>query len=79
MDHVLLPQGGEGEVRIVLTADTMSTDLDGVVHGKPVSRQDAIHKIKTLRRGGVVATAFCLDKKCGGLMDGIRKSVFLNV
>jgi septum formation protein len=63
MDHVILQQAREGEVRFVLTADTMSTDADGVVHGKPASRADAIAKIKTLRRGGVVATAFCLDKK----------------
>lgn len=63
MDHVILPPGYEDEIRFVLTGDTMGCDIDGVIHGKPYDREDAIHKIKSLRKGGSVATAFCLDKK----------------
>lgn len=63
MNHVLLPQGHEKEVRFVLTADTLGCDIDGVIHGKPRDREDAVKKIKALRGEGSVATAFCLDKK----------------
>jgi septum formation protein len=63
MNHVQLPDDHEKEVCFVLTADTLGCDIDGVIHGKPRDREDAIKKIKALRRGGSVATAFCLDKK----------------
>jgi len=63
MDHVILPQGNQDEVRFVLTADTLGCDSNGLIHGKPLDRADAIKKIKALRGGGSVATAFCLDKK----------------
>lgn len=63
MDHVCMPTGVEGEVVLVLTADTLSVDEYGEVHGKPVDRADAIEKIKRIRGKGLVATGFCLDKK----------------
>src|SRR6266702_4570522 len=45
MQHVILADGmHEGEVCFVLTADTMSHDNMGVIHGKPVDRADAIAK-----------------------------------
>lgn len=62
MKHAHIPPVQE-KVIFVLTADTLSTDKNGVIHGKPVSKADAIEKIKVLRAGGTVATAFCLDKK----------------
>ena len=64
MQHVILPDGKhEGDVCFVLTADTMSHDNEGVVHGKPVDRADAITKIKATAQGSFLCTAFCLDKK----------------
>ncbi len=64
MDHVLLPQEAQSvSPCYVLTADTMGVDIDGVIHGKPVDKEDAIKKIKALRRGGECGTAFCLDRK----------------
>jgi len=63
MAHIMLPDGKEGDACFVLTADTMGKDNEGLVHGKPADKADAINKIKQLRKGGVVATAFCLDKK----------------
>jgi len=64
MDHVVLADGkGDGDICFVLTADTMSHDSRGVIHGKPVDRDDAIAKIKATRNGSYLCTAFCLDKK----------------
>lgn len=64
MEHVELPEHAQEKgACFVLTADTMGVDIDGVVHGKPIDREDAIKKIKSLRRGGSVGTAFCLDKR----------------
>ena len=64
MQHVVLPDGTyEGEICYVLTADTMSHDKTGTIHGKPIDRADAIVKIKAAREGSFLCTAFCLDKK----------------
>lgn len=64
MQHVQLPAGKkEGEYCFVLTADTLSQDLNGTIHGKPVDTADAIQKIKAARAGSRLCTAFCLDKK----------------
>lgn len=63
MDHVVLPSGKEDDQCFVLTADTLGRDVDGTIHGKPIDKADAIAKIKSLGKGGIVATAFCLDKK----------------
>lgn len=63
MEQVVLPQGVEGEQCFVLTADTLSCDSTGAIHGKPCNREDAIKKIKAGRNGTRIGTAFCLDKK----------------
>ena len=63
MDHVVLPDGAEGDRMFVLTADTMSQDKDGTVNGKPVDREDAILKIRAARDRAQLYTAFCLDLK----------------
>lgn len=64
MQHVLLPDGKhEGDICFALTADTMSHDTTGRIHGKPVDRDDAIAKIKAARDGSFLCTAFCLDRK----------------
>lgn len=64
MQHVLLPEGKhEGDICFVLTADTMSHDATGKIHGKPVDRDDAIAKIKAARDGSFLCTSFCLDRK----------------
>lgn len=63
MEHAIMPPGSEGDVRFVLTADTLSLDCEGTIHGKPIDRDDAIAKIKSLRKGGTCGTGFCIDKK----------------
>lgn len=64
MEHVVLPEGREGEICYVVTADTLSQDSHGAIHGKPVNREDAIKKIQESRNGSMrCGTAFCLDKK----------------
>lgn len=63
MKHVILPDGNkEGDICFVLTADTMSHDKTGKIHGKPVDRADAITKIKAAREGSFLCTAFCLER-----------------
>jgi septum formation protein len=68
MDHAIVPAASEGDVCFVLTADTLSQDLDGTINGKPVDRADAVAMIKRAREGSRLATAFCLDRKkyCNG-------------
>ena len=63
MEHAVIPTAQEGDVVFVLTADTMCQDNNGVIHGKPTSVEDAKQKIRALSHGGIVGTAFCLDKK----------------
>lgn len=64
MDHVIMPEGKEGDVAFVLTADTMTEGADGSIQGKPVDRDDAIVKIKAARNGKQrVGTAFVLEKR----------------
>lgn len=62
MDHVIVPQGVEGDIVFVLTGDTLSQDTDGRIEGKPIDRADAIRKIKKARNGTRLCSAFCLDK-----------------
>jgi septum formation protein len=64
MEHAMIPAGTHaGEICFVLSADTLSQDEDGTIHGKPVDREDAIAKIKAARKGATLCTAFCVDKK----------------
>ena len=63
MNHACLPDGNEGDIIFVLTADTLSQDKNGEIQGKPKGRADAIAKIKQARDGTRLATAFCFDKK----------------
>lgn len=63
MNHVVLPEGKEGDVMFVLTGDTLCQDSDGAIQGKPKDREDAIAKIKQARGGSKLCSAFCLDKK----------------
>lgn len=63
MEHLIMPQGQEGQITFVLTADTLSQDKEGSINGKPIDRADAVAKIKAARKGSRLVTAFCLDKK----------------
>lgn len=63
MEHVILPQGKEGEIGFVLTADTLTENAAGKLEGKPVDRQDAIEKLKSSRNGVRTGTAFCLERR----------------
>ncbi len=63
MNHVTLPDGHEGDIIFILTADTLSQDKNGTIQGKPKDHADAIAKIKEARQGTRLCTAFYLDKK----------------
>lgn len=63
MKHVKLPIAEEGSVAFFLTADTMTRDSFGQLLGKPVDREDAIRMLKSCRKGAVIGTAFCLERK----------------
>jgi len=64
MEHVVLPEGKEGDTCFVLTADTLSQHNDGSLAGKPKNRTDAIDMIKKASSGKArVGTAFCLDRR----------------
>lgn len=64
MDHINLGIGSyEGEIRYVLTADTMGCDAEEKVHGKPTSREDAYNKIRKLSGTYRTATGFCIQKR----------------
>jgi len=63
MDHVALPEGQEGDICFVLTADTLTQHKNGSLVGKPKDKGDAIAMIKNARHGAKVGTAFCLDRK----------------
>lgn len=63
MHHAILPQGQfQGQIIFVLTADTLTKDIHGTLHGKPTDRQDAIRILKLCRAGTIIGTAFCLQK-----------------
>ena len=63
MQHVQLPVGQEGQVAFVLTADTMTRDVNDAFYGKPVDRDHARQMLIACRQGATVGTAFCLEKK----------------
>lgn len=63
MEHVVLPVGKEGEICFVLTADTLCEDSYGMIHGKPENYEEAVKKVKLLRDGSRIVTAFYIDKK----------------
>jgi len=63
MDHVSIPNGQEGDIVFVLTADTMTVDCNGTMLGKPLSIEHAYQMIRSFRNGSIVGTAFCLVKK----------------
>jgi septum formation protein len=64
MKHVIMPQGTQGQIVFVLTADTLGIDTTGAITGKPVDMADAIAKIKAAQNGiNRCGTAFCLEKK----------------
>lgn len=67
MDHAILPESlsncKKGDHIFVLTADTMTRDSAGQIHGKPKDKQEAIEKIKQVAGISETCTAFCLDKK----------------
>jgi septum formation protein len=63
MDHVVMPQGVEGDIAFVVTADTLGKSSDGVIRGKPKDTHDASAMIKKSRGMNLCATAFCVDRK----------------
>ena len=64
MDYIRMPEGKEGDIAYVLTADTMGSDSAGIIHGKPKDSADAIAKIKACRSGVLItATGFCIEKR----------------
>jgi septum formation protein len=64
MEHVILPALPIGSIAWVLTADTLSQDSQGAIHGKAISRSDAVAKLQAAQTGYMrTGTAFCLEKR----------------
>ena len=69
MDHAILPMSPLNHLNhyqktiFVLTADTLTEDSNGNIHGKPVDYDDAVAMIKMARKGMFLSTAFCLALK----------------
>ncbi len=64
MKHVNLQNGShEGEVRFVLTADTMGCDGQERVHGKPKDKEDAYAKVRALSGRYRCSTGYCIEKR----------------
>ena len=63
MEQVIMPVGVSGDTAFVITADTLTQDLNGVVYGKPIDHADVVKQLSALRPESVVATAFCVHKK----------------
>lgn len=63
MQHVHMPQGAEGDVLFILTADTLNEAVTGELLGKPVDKQDAIRMLKLSRLGLTIGTGFCITKQ----------------
>lgn len=63
MDHAILSHVNNDKEQFVITVDTMLQSHHGTILGKPTHKDAAIEMIKESRHGGVVGTAFCLDKK----------------
>lgn len=63
MDHVIMPTAKEGDIAIVLTADTLGADSKGNICGKPKSRENVIEMIRSYRNGAETGTAYCLSLK----------------
>jgi len=58
--NVPAPHEVDEDIVYVLSADTLSTDRNGALRGKPTDYQDAVNKIKAVRDGSTVSTGFCL-------------------
>lgn len=64
MDHVILPDPKKDyDICLVLTADTLGLNSKGEIQSKPLSKEDAVKKIKSYKDGAVTGTAFCLEQK----------------
>ncbi len=61
MAHAVIPSGKKE--CFVLTADTLCVDSNGMLHGKPADKEEALAMLKKWRAGCTVITGFCLDKK----------------
>ena len=56
MQHLILPDGKDGDTCFVITADTMGMDVEGNISGKPQDRAEAIEKLKSYRAGAQAGT-----------------------
>lgn len=63
MEQLRLPEGKQGDVCYVVTADTLTQNNKGELEGKPTDRADAIKKLISAREGVCTGTAFCLDRR----------------
>lgn len=64
MEHIVLPPAHKDAVAFIITADSMGASSDGMLHGKPKDRNDAINKLHALTgKDCRTATGFCLEKR----------------
>ncbi|MBD3273254.1 hypothetical protein GF385_02805 [Candidatus Dependentiae bacterium] len=83
MKHVDLPNGSEGQIIFVLTADTLVYTKDsGTILGKPSDIQDAKRMLRLLRQEKVkLVTGCCLEKKIfkNNIWQNKHKNHFITV
>ena len=64
IEYVLMPRTQIlYQYSYIVTADTLTQDMQGTIYGKPQDYADALSMIKALRAGSTVATAFTLEKR----------------
>lgn len=64
MMHAQLPVPSyEGQVVYVLSADTLTQDAEGKVHGKPSDYAEAVATVKKVREGARVVTGVCVERR----------------
>lgn len=64
IEQVSFESGYEGEIRFVLTADTLGQDRNKIILGKPKDYDHAVSMLKnTHQQINICTTAFCVDKR----------------
>lgn len=64
IEQVSFASGYEGEIRFVLTADTLGQDYNQTFLGKPKDYDHAVSMLKDTHQNiNICSTAFCVDKR----------------
>jgi len=83
MDHAIVPSSISADSVCMVTADTLVSDGNGAIYGKPEGRDDAEKMIRLLRdREILVVTGMCIERRVqnSGIwrVDTVREVVSVN-